>query len=151
MAEISGDIDEIEDQLSVAAKGGTEEFIREWHSKADELFLKRGDAEDYDVFQMVQGSVPPYYDDKEGAWAFHYPHFAAIIMELGSDPHKIEADEADFLAFEWPEMEGEEFGNTGKTFDEVFEDTWPTVFFKEIWHPGTEALRFLQDSLRGMI
>lgn len=149
MAEISGDVDSVEDMFSVAAEGGTEELVRKWHSRSDELFLERGDqaGEDgYEVFQMVQGSVPPYYNEAEGAWEFHYPHFAAIIMELGSDPHKIEADEADWLAFEWPEMEGVEFGNSGKTFDEVFEDSWPTVFFKEVMHPGTDELRFMRDA-----
>jgi len=143
-AETDMDIEELE----VAARDATERTAREWHSEADRLLLERGDEEGYEVFPLVQGSVWTGWDEAEGGWAFHYPHFAAAIFEYGTDPHPIEADEADYLAFEWPEMEGVEFGDTGKTFDEVFESSWPTVFFKEIMHPGTEPLRYVRDSAR---
>jgi hypothetical protein len=77
-------------------------------------------------------------------------------FEHGVDPHTIEATNADVLAFPWPEMKGVEFGNTGQTFDEVFAETWPVVFFPEVdWGsetggiPAARAVRNMLRELRG--
>lgn len=140
------------EELNEIAKSAAETKGREWHAAADRLLLKRGDMADfgnYEVYPIVQGSVWLGWQKRENGWAFAYPHTAAIYFEFGTDPHKIEPkDPEGWLAFEWPEMENEEFGNTGKTFKEVFEDSWPTVFFKEVMHPGTKPLRFLRDSAK---
>ena len=77
-------------------------------------------------------------------------------FEHGVEPHTIEATNADFLAFPWPEMRGEEFGNTGKNFEEVFADTWPVVFFPKVnWGsrtggiPAARAVRNMLREIRG--
>lgn len=146
VADVSGDGERLDRQFEEVAKQGTQEMARKWHSRADQLLLKRGDNFEFEVFPIVQGSVPPVWVESEGAWVFHYPHAGAPHLEFGADPHKIEAKQAEYLAFEWPEMEGVEFGDTGQTFDEVFADSWPTVFFKEVEHPGIPALKFVTDA-----
>jgi len=147
VAAVSGDRDDLADQFEQVAREGSLEIAREWHSKSDQLLLRRGDQYEFEVFPLVQGSVPPQWVDSEQAWVFYYPHEAAIYLHFGTDPHPIEPKDPDgWLAFEWPKMEGVPFGNTGQTFDEVFADTWPTVFFKEIMHPGTPALKFVEDA-----
>lgn len=142
------DRDEIFEGFEELAKEESMRLAREWHSTADQLLIDRGDNLGFEVFPIVQGSVPPQWDDERGAVVFKYPHESAIYMEMGADPHTIRAKNADYLAFEWEEMEGVEFGNTGMTFDEVFSDTFPTVFFKEVEHPGIPALRFVRDGWR---
>jgi len=81
-----------------------------------------------------------------GEWPF------SAQFEHGVEPHTIEAKNADMLAFPWPEMRGEEFGNTGKNFEEVFADTWPVVFFPKVnWGSetgGIPAARAIRDMLR---
>lgn len=146
MSEIEGKGEAFTAQLLEAAKQETERIAREWWSKADRKLLRRGDQAGYEVYPLVQGSVWEGWNEDERAWEFAYPHEAAIYFEEGTDPHTVEATNADWLAFEWPEMEGEPFGDTGMTFDEVFSETWPTVFFKEVEVEGVEALHFLRDS-----
>lgn len=148
MADIHGDGDPTDEQLKAAAREATEDFARRWHSQADQLLVRRGDEHEYEVQKIMQGSIWGGWNEAEEAWTFHYTHLAAPFFEFGTDPHPIRAKNAEFLAFPWPEMEGEEFGNTGMTFEEVFSDSWPTVFFKEVMHPGTEPLRFVTDSHR---
>lgn len=146
MVDIDGDGDAFVAQLEEANQQATLEISRKWHSRSDDLLLSRGESFDFDISSIVQGSVPPQWNSGEGGWEFAYPHEAAKYMELGADPHPIEADDAEMLAFEWPKMEGVEFGDTGQTFDEVFESSWPTVFLNEVEHPGTPALRFVSDA-----
>lgn len=146
MADVGGDGESLKAQFDQIAREGTREIAKEWHSKSDQLLLRRGDKFEFEVFPLVQGSIPPEWVDAEQAWMFYYPHEAAIFLHEGADPHPIEAEEGSMLAFPWPEMAGVEFGDTGMTFDEVFSDTWPTVFMKEVEHPGIPPLRFVEDA-----
>lgn len=146
MADISGDGERLDAQFQAIARDVTRDNANEWHSKAIETLYQRADEEEFDVASVAQSSLPPEWDEAEGAWTFVFPHIAAPFLEFGTDEHPIEAKDAEVLAFEWPEMEGEPFGDTGKTWDEVYADTWPTVFLPEVEHPGTPALRFLTDS-----
>lgn len=126
----------------------TSEAMRRWYAWAQETLSNRGDALGYEWYPLMQamGASPPRWSERENRWEFGVPHVAAPFFEYGAEPHEIRARRAEFLAFPWPEMEGEEFGNTGMTFDEVFADTWPVVFFKSVQHPGMEETRFLRDS-----
>lgn len=146
MADVEGDGDDLSRQFEAVAKDATLDRANEWHSKAIETLYQRGDQHEYDVYPVAQSSLPPQWDDAEQAWSFVFPHVAAPIFEFGADEHEIEAKNAEMLAFPWPEMAGEPFGDTGKTWDEVFEDTWPVVFLPDVEHPGTPALHFLTDS-----
>lgn len=79
---------------------------------------------------------PPQWDDTENAWVFTVTHAAAVFHEFGASPHEIEAKRAQALAFEWPDAPDE--------VKEQFEDTFPTVFFNSIEHPGTPAIGFIR-------
>lgn len=123
----------------------TQEAMRRWYAWSQDVLQRRGDALGYEWYPIMQNMVPPYWNESEGRWEFAARHYATVFFEYGAEPHEIRARRADWLAFPWPEMEGEEFGDTGMTFDEVFADTWPVVFFKKIDHPGMEETRFLRD------
>lgn len=61
------------------------------------------------------------------------------FLEWGTDPHTIRARRASVLAFEWPDAP--------IPIQEMFEATFPTVFFKEVQHPGTEAYAHLRGAV----
>lgn len=123
---------------------------------AEEKWRSYAEANDYDIDHIWRDAEGPDIarDDREVRIRVRWPKSAQF--EFGVDPHVIEASNADVLAFPWPEMEGVEFGNTGKTFDEVFADTWPIVFFPEVdWGsesggiPKARAVRDMLRELRG--
>lgn len=122
----------------------SEEFARRWYSKAQKRLYDLGDEMDFDVYPVAQSGVPPQWNGE--AWVMEWPHFAAMFFEYGAEEHEIEPVDAEILAFEWPEMAGEPFGDTGKTWDEVYSSSWPTVFLPKVDHPGMPALRFVRDS-----
>lgn len=120
------------------AQKATEDFVTEWHSRAVELLYERGDQYEYEVASVAQSSMPPKWKKAEGAWVFSFPHVAAAIFEFGAVEHEIEAKNAEYLAFEWPDAPPE--------IQEQFSDSFPTVFFKSVDHPGVEALHYVTDS-----
>lgn len=79
---------------------------------------------------------PPVWVEDENAWIFTVTHAAAVFHEFGADAHEIEAKRAQALAFEWPDAPTE--------IEEQFEDTFPTVFFNSVEHPGTPAIGFIR-------
>lgn len=81
---------------------------------------------------MLDDFQPPYWDEEEQAWIFVWAHAAAVFHEWGADAHEIEAKRAQALVFEWPDAPEE--------IEEQFEDTFPTVFFNSVQHPGTPAI-----------
>lgn len=113
------------------------------------------DTNNYDIshiWEDAESSIERNADaiTIRGEWPF------SAQFEHGVDPHVIEANDADMLAFPWPEMRGEEFGNTGKNFEEVFADTWPVVFFPKVnWGsetggiPKARAVRNMLREIRG--
>lgn len=138
MADVEGDGEDLDAQLTAVAKEATRGAANEWHSKATELLYERGDQHEFDVYPIAQSTLPPQWSDAEQAWAFVFPHIAAPILEFGADEHEIEAKNTEYLAFEWPDAPPE--------IEERFEDTFPTVFFRSVQHPGTPALHYLTDS-----
>lgn len=122
----------------------SQEFARRWYSKSRKRLYDLGDEMQFEVYPVAQSAQPPSWDG--GAWVFHYPHKAALFFEYGAAEHEIEPVNAEVLAFEWPDMAGEPFGDTGKTWDEVYASSWPTVFLPKVNHPGMPALRFIRDS-----
>lgn len=119
---------------------------------AEEKWRRYAQANDYDidhVWEDVEGPETTRVGDDLHVrimWPF------SSQFEFGVDPHVIEASDADMLAFPWPEMEGEEFGDTGKNFEEVFAETWPVVFFPKVnWGSRTGGIpkaRAVRDMLR---
>lgn len=132
------DTSELEHDLEALSKDLAREAANRWHARYTEYLLAAGDEHDYDVFPLVQATLPPEWDPSEGAYKLSNPHRAAGYFEDGTAPHEVTPSQADVLAFPWPEMEGEPFGDTGKTWDEVFEDSWPTVFLPKVEVEGIE-------------
>lgn len=142
MAEVNDD--GLEEALTAQSEEVAKEAANRWFSEANELLLEAGDDHEYDVFPVVQSAQPPQWDSTEQAFVMHWPHTAARFFEHGTTKHEVEAQQADMLAFEWPEMANEQFGDTGQTFKEVFSDTWPTVFFESTEPDGIPRIGYLR-------
>lgn len=115
-----------------------------WFSKSQDI-LAEADSEDSDsnLFPIQRSAQPPQWDDASGVWVFTYPHAAAIFHEVGAEPHVIRARRAEFLAFEWPDAPPD--------IREQFSETFPTVFFKSVNHPGVPARRFVHGGREAAI
>jgi len=144
MAEIEDD-DGMDEAFSDLSKEVAKEAANRWFSAANERLVEFGDRLDYDVSSVSQSGVPPQWDEQEGAWLFGFTHVAAVYFEFGTAPHEIEGDP--ILAFEWEEMRGEEFADTGKTFEEVF-DEFPTVFLPATQVSGIERIGYVAHGQR---
>lgn len=145
MADIE-DSGALDDAIEGVSEDAAREAANRWFSQANENLMAAGDQLDYEVFPVVQSARPPQWDSGEDAWVMQWPHTAAKYMEHGSTEHEVSASSAEYLAFEWPEMANEEFGNTGETFKEVFSDTWPTVFFKSVTVSGIPRIGFVYSA-----
>lgn len=88
--------------------------------------------EENNLSDMLDEFQPPQWDATENAWVFTWAHAAASLHEWGAEPHEIRARKAQALAFEWPDAPEE--------IQERFEDTFPTVFFDSVEHPGVPAI-----------
>lgn len=135
------------DNLDVVMEDVSQEAVMEaanrWFSKSNDHLLRGGDEHDYDVFPVVQAAQPPQWDGEAAVMA--WPHRASIFFEHGTTRHEVEGDP--ILAFEWEEMRGEEFGDTGQTFEEVF-DTFPTVFLPSVTVEGIPRIGFAAEGRR---
>lgn len=85
-----------------------------------------------DLTDMLDEFQPPRWDEQMEAAVFIWGHEAGIFHEFGAKSHEIEAREAEALAFEWPDAPQE--------IHEKFEETFPTVFFQSVEHPGVPAI-----------
>jgi hypothetical protein len=108
-------------------------------SRSQEVLYGQGDDHEYDVYPVAQSGQPPEWDASKGGFVFSYPHEAAIFFEVGTEPHEIEAVRAEMLKFEWPDAPAE--------VQQMFEATFPTVFFRSVDHPGTPALGYVQAGM----
>lgn len=137
MAEI--DIGALLDGFEDLARDEAREAANRAFSRSQEELFEAGDAEDYDVFPVAQSGQPPQWDRSRQGFVFSYPHEAAIFFEVGTEPHEIEAVRAEMLQFEWPDAPAE--------VRDMFEATFPTVFFSSVDHPGTPALGYVQAGM----
>lgn len=128
---IEGDFEEVSREVA-------DEAANRWFSWSQEDLYKKGDRFDYDVSSVAQSGQPPQWSEGDGGFVFTYDHHAAPFFEMGAKEYEIEAQEAEFLAFEWEDAPPE--------VEEMFSDTYPTVFFKSVNHPGMPELRYLRDS-----
>lgn len=128
--------------LEAASEDLAMEAARRWHSEASDYLQKIGDELEYEVFPVVQAFQPPQWDSREHAAVFNVNHVAARFFEHGTTKHEVKGNP--WLAFEWEEMANEEFGDTGMTFKERFEDTWPTVFFRKTEPEGVERIGYME-------
>lgn len=146
---------DFEDKLAEAVlpdEDEAREMGRRMKEIAEENWKRYAAVNGYDIDHIWRDSPPPEVERtaREVRIRNEWPFSAQF--EFGVDPHVIEAKNADMLAFPWPEMEGVQFGDTDQTFDEVFAETWPIVFFPEVnWGSesgGISRARAVRDMLR---
>jgi hypothetical protein len=126
----------LNDALQEAAKESARDVANRWFSGSQETLRERGDEADYDYFPVLQGGRPPEWVGR--GWQFSYPHQASEYFEFGTEAHTITPTQADMLVFEWEDAPPE--------VREMFSDTFPTVFFKQVEVDGIDELRFVRDS-----
>lgn len=121
-------------ELTVAAEGMGKDLAMEagnrWFSWSQEIFTEGGDKHGYDIFPVVQSARPPEWAGD--AAKFVYPHDATEFFEKGTTAHEVEANQADVLAFEWEDAPPE--------VRDMFEETFPTVFFPSVEVEGIERI-----------
>lgn len=86
------------------------------------------------LHEITKTFIDPHWTGEY--WEFAVGHAAAVFHEWGAQPHEIRARKAQVLAFEWPDAPEE--------IQEKFEDTFPTVFFDAIDHPGVPGIGFMR-------
>lgn len=143
----------IEAGVSEYGKEITREAMTVWNSEAQKRLMQAaGNRSDLDVQRDLRGALEgresnalhelaneftvPQWDEQEQAWVFAVTHAAAVFHEWGAMPHEIMARRARALAFEWPDAPEE--------IKEQFEDTFPTVFFNSVQHPGVPAIGYMR-------
>lgn len=139
----------IEQATFDAAKKVTREAMTVWNSVAQQRVMEAAeqrsgiDSEGREgrksnaLHEIAQEFTVPQWDPSEEKWVFAVTHAAAVFHEFGATPHEIRAKHARALAFEWPDAPEE--------IREKFEDTFPTVFFNSVQHPGVPAIGFLRE------
>lgn len=155
MTTLEGFEDAAREALLEEAESKMPELVARMQDIAEDNWRSYASANDYDIehiWRDVESEIDRAGDEITATveWPF------SAQFEHGVDPHVIEASDAEMLAFEWSEMAGVEFGETGRTFDEVFADTWPVVFFPKVnWGsesggiPKARAVRDMLRELRG--
>lgn len=114
-----------------------EQLIRE---AARDALVQSG----YDADSVLESLVGPVIDANPPgmavrvSWAFD--HEAAQHLEFGTSEHTIEGDPV--LAFEWPDAPAE--------VRNMFDATFPTVFFQEVTVDGVAETRFTRESLQAL-
>lgn len=130
------DTTELEAEFEAMSRDVAEEAAGRWFSGSQEALYRGGNEHDYDVAPVAQAASPPQWDDTKGGFVFEYFHTAAEYFEFGTAPHEITPSQADVLAFEWPDAPPE--------IQEMFEDTFPTVFFPKVEVEGIEAIHYVE-------
>lgn len=107
-------------------------------SWSQENLTQAGEQLGYETYPIVKSGQPPQWDDSSNAARFSYHHPAAYYCEVGTQTHEIVADDG-VLAFEWPDAPQE--------VQEMFESTFPTVFFPSVEVEGIDPIRFVGGAL----
>ena len=135
------DTSEVRTVVEQVAADEAQAIAREWYSAAVDHIFDAGDELEWELQSIAQSGIPPQQDGDD--WVFGFAHHAAHFVNDGTEPHVIEAKDADMLAFEWPDAPQE--------VQEMFESTFPTVFFKSVKHPGTPAVHYIEKGAGDVI
>lgn len=138
-------IETVEEQGKQMARDAVHIWFEESHDRLIEAAEQRAGTSDRpddsegktyrrenNLTDMLDEFQPPEWVESENAWVWAVTHAAAVFHEFGADAHEIRAKAARALAFEWPDAPQE--------IEEQFEETFPTVFFNSVQHPGTPAI-----------
>lgn len=134
MAEVIFEDGNINAALYPASKEAGRDLANKWFEESQRILADA--AAETNLDPIMKSGQPPAWDRGREAWIFGYSHAASIYPEFGTEPHTITPTNADVLAFEWPEAPAD--------IREMFEETFPTVFFREVEHPGTEEIRYVR-------
>lgn len=134
MAEI--DAEPVRDGLWAISREEAQEAANRWFSTSQEALFAGGDQLGYEVQNVAASALPPEWDDAEEAFRLAYTHAASRFFEDGTDEHTVVANEAEVLAFEWPDAP--------PGVREEFADTFPTVFYPETEVSGIERIGYFR-------
>lgn len=143
---VSIDSDALKTGFDGVIRDAGREAADHWFAASqDRLAAADSQEDDSNYSPILQSGYPPEWDEGRQAWVFTYSHLAAIFAEWGTDPHRIQADEAEYLLFEWEDIPSE----VADKFRPMWEDpghflTEPQVLFKEVMHPGTPEIRYVR-------
>jgi|APHM01.1.fsa_nt_gi hypothetical protein len=118
--------------------GTADQAVRSAARDALERYGYDADAVLSSLVGPVVDENPPGVDGIRIAWGFTSD--GAQYLEFGTSEHTIEGDP---LAFEWPDAPPE--------VQEMFEDTFPTVFFREVEVDGIAETRFTRESVAALV
>jgi len=133
------DTDELAVEMEGFGRDQAMEAANRAFSASQENLTAAGDAKDYETFPVVQSGQPPTWDSGRGAAVFGYSHEASNFFEYGTQTHEVVA-EGETLVFEWPEAPPE--------VQEMFESSFPTVFFPQTEPSGIDQIGYVRGGLR---
>jgi len=132
------DTSELEETFAGLSRQQAMEAANRAFSSSQETLQEEGDERDYEAFPIVESGTPPVWDESEDAARFEYSHPAAYFWEVGTQTHEIVAEDG-MLAFEWPDAPAE--------VQDMFEETFPTVFFKSVEVEGIDRMDFVKGGI----
>lgn len=132
------DTSELEAEFAALSREQAMEAANRAFSSSQEILQKEGDSRGYEAFPVVESGFPPEWDESEGVARFGYTHPASYYWEVGTQTHEIVADDG-MLAFEWPDAPPE--------VRDMFESTFPTVFFKSVEVEGIDRMDFVKGGI----
>jgi hypothetical protein len=138
--------DAVVEELGKNSKKLAREAMDVWFAKSQDRIVEAAQhratqgsthqQQENNLTDLLDEFQPPHWDENRGAWVFSVTHDAAVFHEFGAMPHEIEARQAQVLAFEWRDAPEE--------VQEMFESTFPTVFFQSVNHPGVPGIGYLR-------
>lgn len=132
------DTSELEAEFVALSRDEAREAAGRWFSTSQEVLYGGGDEHGYDVASVAQAARPPQWDESEGGYVFQYPHEASQYFEDGTVPHEVEGNPV--LVFEWE--------NAPQEVQDMFDETFPTVFLPKVNVDGIEALDYFKEGER---
>lgn len=133
------DTDELQVAFEELGRDQIMEAANRAFSSSQEVLYEEGDDEDYNVYPVAQSGQPPEWDESRGGAVFTYHHPASYFFEVGTQTHPVVAQDAEVLAFEWEDAPPK--------VQEMFEDSFPTVFLPKTNVSGITALRYVRGGL----
>lgn len=132
------DTSELEAEFADLSREQAMEAANRAFSSSQEILQDEGDSRGYEAFPVVESGTPPVWDDSEGVARFEYSHPASYYWEVGTQTHEIVAEDG-MLAFEWPDAPPE--------VQDMFEATFPTVFFKSVEVEGIDRMDYVKGGI----
>lgn len=142
-AELADDLEDFSDEAESAAEEipeavdeGLFQSANEMRTTAERLAPDGPERDDYDRREKLNESL--YVKKTDDGWVWGTDAGHARPIEFGAGPHLIQAQNQEYLEFEWPDAPSE--------VQEQFSETFPTVRFEEVSHPGNSPSPFFRPA-----